>query len=610
VVGKNSHAISQNQKQLRSPVMIRLLKNIWNSLRPDTRKEAAQETNMEERNDLCETPKVEPLGDKPSSGQQNVAQTNENPGDLQEIEALIGALTHQFEHERRAAAEALANDARAVEPLIKALEKRGNSSHIRCGAAWALGRLGDLRAVEPLIKALAADDYEDVSWNAANSLGILADGRAVEPLFKGLRDGRRSVRQAAANALANFGQPDWKQWVLGQKDDFYRLGQSGHPRALEFLINSLKDLTGDDLKWGALALGKCGDRRAVEPLINKLGAYYPAERLAVVEALGKLGDLRALEPLQGALGDVDSAVRRTSAEALAKLGQPEWSGWVTGQNDDFTGLGESGDARAVNPLLKALRDKYGRIKPTAVDVAAALGKLRDPRAVESLIAALKVDNPEMRLSVAEALGKLEDSRAVEPLIQALGDSDALVRCAVAEALRKLGQPDWGHWVRGQGDDFEKLGESGHPRAAEPLLKVLENSDGSVWGVAARALGKLGDGRAIESLTKALGNRDAAVRLAAVEALDNLSNVKAVEPLIKTLSDGESSVRRAAAQTLCNLARSHPSWIGSRWSEINSLITKPHTDTEQDNGRSSDCTSTHTDTGIGLGFPPKPSETEF
>ncbi len=138
-------------------------------------------------------------------------------------------------------------DARAIEPLIKALKNK--EWRVRWNGAWALGKIGDAsdppehdrlhspRAVEPLIKTLD-DEKDDVRWGAACSLGrVIGDGREIEPLIKALEDDRVSyVRYYAAEAL-----------------------------------------------------GKIGDARAVEPLTKALGDDYEAVREAAAEALKKLG---------------------------------------------------------------------------------------------------------------------------------------------------------------------------------------------------------------------------------------------------------------------------------------------------------------------------------
>jgi HEAT repeat protein len=118
-----------------------------------------------------------------------------------------------------------------------------------------------------------------------------------------------------------------------------------------------------------------------------------------------------------ALKDPYSKVRKAAAEALVQIGAP-----------------------AVEPFMAALKDESWSVRRTAAE---ALGQIGDARAVEPLTAALKDRNDHwLRHYAAEALGQIGDARAVEPLVAALKEPYANVRKAAAEALEALGwQPD-------------------------------------------------------------------------------------------------------------------------------------------------------------------------
>jgi HEAT repeat protein len=96
-------------------------------------------------------------------------------------------------------------------------------------------------------------------------------------------------------------------------------------------------------------------------------------------------------------------------------------------------------------LLKRRRDVDGLIKvlqtgahpESREEAAEALGEIRDPRAVDPLIGALKDRDHEVREEAVEALGKIGDKRAVEPLNAVLGDPDPKVRRAAENALNRL-----------------------------------------------------------------------------------------------------------------------------------------------------------------------------
>jgi HEAT repeat protein len=72
------------------------------------------------------------------------------------------------------------------------------------------------------------------------------------------------------------------------------------------------------------------------------------------------------------------------------------------------------------------------------NAARALGEIRDPKSVESLLDLLKDQNRTVRLAAARALGFIKDERAVEPLSHALGDRTRMVRNYIAWALGEIG----------------------------------------------------------------------------------------------------------------------------------------------------------------------------
>jgi len=129
------------------------------------------------------------------------------------------------------------------------------------------------------------------------------------------------------------------------------LGEIGDKRAVEPLIDALKDAD-CMVQWNAAeGLGKIGDKRAIEPLIITLKAENDILRERAAEALGEIGDARAVEPLIGALNDEDEGVRSSAAEALGKIG----------------------DVRAVQPLINALKDEDWYVRSSA---ETALKKIR------------------------------------------------------------------------------------------------------------------------------------------------------------------------------------------------------------------------------------------
>ena len=367
------------------------------------------------------------------------------------------------------------------------------------------------RDVKGLIKALSYKKYQataglresegrEVRQEAAWALAQLGDARAVGPLIATLKDNdsERNVLAEVAGGLVKIGVP-----------------------AVEPLIAALKDGDANMHAWAARVLGKIGDARAVEPLI-------------------------------AALKDSEAHVRESAAKALEKMGwrpdQDETGAayWVANQQwDKCAAIG----APAVVLLITALKDGDFCVR----GAASALGQIGDARAVKPLIAALKCRDASTRSSAASALGQISDARAVKPLIAALKDSEAYVRESAAKALEKMGwrpgQDESGavHWVVNH--QWDKCVEIGAPAVA-PLIAALKSSSHKVRGAAEGALVKIGT-PAVELLIAALKDCDSSIRLSAERALGQIGDARAVEPLIAALKDSGEFVRKEAA---CALGR--------------------------------------------------------
>lgn len=194
------------------------------------------------------------------------------------------------------------------------------------------------------------------------------------------------------------------------------------------LIDALdsKDISlQDEARKALVKIGKS----AVDSLIIALKDKNSNVRKDVVAILGEIGDSRAVATLIATLKDESPDVREGAALALGKIK----------------------DSRAVEPLIAVLRgkdlkdkDKYLTEIDSSIQVSAAfaLAAIGAP-AVVSLIAALNDEDPDVREGAARALGKIKDSRAVEPLVTALkNDNDSEVQREIAKAVGLFGLHAW------------------------------------------------------------------------------------------------------------------------------------------------------------------------
>jgi ATP-dependent DNA helicase RecQ len=100
-------------------------------------------------------------------------------------------------------------------------------------------------------------------------------------------------------------------------------------------------------------------------------------------------------------------------------------------------LGEEGSPSAVPELIAALQDSDGNVRRLA---ASALGKIRDRRAVEPLMALLeKEEKPQVRQYAVKALGRIGDSRTRALLEKIAADPTEreYTQTAARTALKRL-----------------------------------------------------------------------------------------------------------------------------------------------------------------------------
>ncbi len=412
-----------------------------------------------------------------------------NCGDPRVVEPLINLLVRLDSYgdaKRVQAAEALGmfGDLRAVEPLINLLNKRPRSMDSGKAAIRALGQLGDKRAVDVLITEMGVGGFKYESHQlAAEALGKIGDPRAVEPLIKemgytrvgiealskmgdprvpdaliaGLCVDDHDARQAATEGLKKLGEPKWAEIVKGYSiiTVIRRLGDCGDERVINPLKSYLEDRNIHVSEAAAAALTKLSNgtfeapetdkdttddlmlmkrmeentfRRKIIQAFRELddpGSFemliaeleQSKSREETFEAIERSGDRRVIEQLIMLLCEYDTEVRKCAADALAILGETKWAEIVQGDalGNEFKELACCDDPRAIRSLIKALKNKEEHARFMA---AMALGISGKPDAVEPLIEALKDGDLNVLESAAKALGKLGDKRAVDPLTQA------------------------------------------------------------------------------------------------------------------------------------------------------------------------------------------------
>ena len=118
-------------------------------------------------------------------------------------------------------------------------------------------------------------------------------------------------------------------------------------------------------------------------------------------------------------------------------------------------------------------------------VARALSRLGDPRAVVPLVGKVQDSVPDVRQAVVRALGDLGDSRATQALLLALRDNVAEVKVEALAALGRLRAPE----------------------AASAIAPLALERNPAVRQAALVALGRIATPDAVRALMKALGTQE-------------------------------------------------------------------------------------------------------
>lgn len=449
-----------------------------------------------------------------------------------------------------------------VATAVSALKEQ--DPKIRAGAAEALGRMGPsaAAAAAPLVKALKDQD-QDVRVSAAAALARLGRyDQALPVLVACLKDNdsQARVRGEAAQALGRSGlhakeavpalvqaaENGWVRYRAVQALDAIGAKAAG---SVKPVILTLKHAREPARVHAANALGKIApDGEAVVPaLVAALKDKEKKVRSAAARALGKLGPSAhsAAGPLAHMLRDHEFQVRRSAVVALGKIGA---------------------DPNEVVPhLIWALGDCHWKVRS---DASQALGGIGTP-AAPALIAALKDDNPLIRMHAADALGRIEPGPkgAIAPLVELTVDLYSRVRCRAAIALMRLGEVDRGCPLlvrilkhretmvrRAAAEGLAAMGSKAKP-ALPALTEALEDEDPDTRYHAAVAVAKAGHANlAARALGEVLSRRYSDKREQVVARLAELGGdaAPAVPALVETLKNRDANVRRLAAVALGNI----------------------------------------------------------
>ena len=264
-------------------------------------------------------------------------------------------------------------------------------------------------------------------------------------------------------------------------------------------------------------------------LVQQILAHIPSATPAMIKLLGSAHPI-----IRGRLAEVFAISKdRLAVPALLDAVHGEY---FTVRSRAALALGKIGEQKAIKPLLGLLKDPEDEVRIAA---CLALGLYRDPTTFDDITNVL-LDDPkiEVRQAAARALGDTQHPGALPYLMEALHDSYWWYEreYAVGDLLLAI----------------EKMGNA----AVDPLIKSLQDREGTVRKFAAILLGKLGDPGAIEPLAMSLYDMHHEVGKASAESLSKFG-AKSFEVLSEALSHPEMWIRIHA---VIGLSRIHDSRV--------------------------------------------------
>lgn len=418
---------------------------------------------------------------------------------------------------------------------------------VRLRAVEAVGRIQDPSDLGRLL-ALLKDPDPGVVDEALFAVGQLGSRDAAEPLMEFCRSAPQDHLVPALDALGKIGGKPAAAFLMDLLHDYHSsvraaaalaLARAGEPSAVSALLIAVHD-PDPGVAWRAIyALEKTPSDRVGKTVEPFLTSEHPLVRAFAARTLGKQDYKSADEQLAEALADGDARVVVNAARALGLL-QSSDAVHALGEvldrhpshharREAATALGEIGDKKGKDFLIKALMDKSVGVRVAAIEnLAKILG-----RGAEIFIRQMSGDGSRyVRAAAMESYGTAGLDRKIALLAEeAEYNDDPMIRAAAVRALAKF-------------DD---------ERVPPILKKMLADPDWVVVGEVVAAIGELKltglTGDLVVLYNSRTGREAQNIRLAVLRAFRDLQPVEASDLVREATRDEDPRVRTVAREIL-------------------------------------------------------------
>jgi len=366
------------------------------------------------------------------------------------LKALKLTLEDQASWVRRSAIETISAIKTPNEKILLALLD-DKSPKIRSASALVLGKIHSKKAEDKLI-TLLADKDKQVQISAIISLGKIKSKKAVSPLSEMLKSADRNIRTEIVTSLSLSGNPavisdlariaEKDHWEI-RKKAISGLAKFNTTESREALVKALDDQDFSNRKLAAEMLKR--QNWQAQNNYEKCLFYIASNNWDEIIDLG--ADARPV--LLVFVNDKNNIVRILSYEMLAYCGnKKDLPVLAMGLEKDSVpevceaagfAIYRIGGQEAIKTLINIY--KKSDVPLIRKICCENLGKFKNlsPETIKFIINILDDDSPKVRMAAATALGRLKESRAVDSLIIMVNtDKNKLPRKAAARALRRIG----------------------------------------------------------------------------------------------------------------------------------------------------------------------------
>lgn len=452
-----------------------------------------------------------------------------------QVPVAAKALEAAFENLRLQAVDWLAaeydKDESAKTGLRQALQSRYQK--VRNRAALELATKKDPAAYDALVKMLAATDDAGTQQRVIVSLQKLGDARTPDALMDRVENDPRGTAQIdpLLRTAGSFRRPENADRLLRllEKNPKWRepafaavLAIGGHDQA----INDAED-ENPDRTWEQKQFPR--HDAVLARLMERCLALGDPKLLTRLIAGARWARGKDVDPVLAALvNHPQDPLRQSAVEALGwrlrkRGGSPDALLKMVGHREPVTqflaaeGLARAGRAEGLNVLLAAVEFMSDvRLRQRAVR---ALGELGDARALDTLLRLANEDGHALQEQAAEALGHLGKSDKAEEifkLLERFGRGQGGVAANALRGLRWLNTHAGWQLIRARALDaafwqrviaVQLLGEHDDPATRDVLLRLLaEDNNAAVVSAARTAARKLWGPEALDPDYALLQNR--------------------------------------------------------------------------------------------------------